>query len=327
MIEWRYMPVDSKGRKIVLTIIFVLLIISSIFAVSYSYYSSPTQILQPSSLDFQLYNSGCLNITTTGVVVNTTASYLAPTALSPAVTTNLRTVSSNTLTGSGVGVYQAAFENNCNQEVFLDFMFLPNAMNDVNLDDIRFGYCINNESAPYSATHCIDGQAIADYYATDTTGTAYCISPMERPDVLTFIQGISPATNYDSTQDFCEVFYTGIRIPANSYKEISIRYWLSINAVNYSSKRLSGKFIVYSAKPTAFYDSITQSAWLSGDVNQDGYTDRRDALEIEEYVNGTRTSFSGGVAGLTVADVNGDSQINITDFQIVFSQSPVRFGF
>ena len=313
---------NNKPRNIVLVVLFVMITISSMFAISYAYYSSPTQILQPSSLDFQLYNTGCLSISTDWMIISTGPAYISPTMQETAIAANLTNHVSSTSTGKSIGILEAGINNNCNKEVFVDFTFVPTPLNSINLDDMRFGYCI---ATGYG--HCASEGTITDSYFYETTGTAYCRSSTEDTAVTSFILGVTPDLAYDTYQKYCDITPFGIRIPANGAKIIGIRYWLSQYATNYANKDLVGRFLIYAMHPTGVLDAGTGNVIIKGDVNQDGYTDRLDAMELEQYATGMISSFSGGTNGMMVADANADGVVNINDSTFVYNRSPVRYGF
>ncbi len=302
------MKKGNKVRNYVLVVLFVMIMISGIFAVSYSYYSSASS---SGIMSQALVTSECLTLSTQSIY-STKPAYLYPIGDDQA---NLKSIAYNVgaTTNEPVGVVTFSVKNNCDERVYADIVMMAQSDNTLPIANINYSYCSKNPS-----TQCL--------WSISSTTSGYCSKRNNiRYGVLSGVGQASIDANYSNEfhiylettygggADVCGMLGTsGVPIDGNSTKNIRIKYWLRSEATNYVGKKLSARFIMYTKRPDKVKNctAATGGSCLYGDVNQDWVVDYRD-VEYMFYKVSHNQTFT--AIEKKVGDINFDGAVDNKD--------------
>lgn len=313
----------NKLRNYVLLILFVMIMISGIFAVSYSYYTSA-----PTSRDIitQSISVDCLTLTT-NTVYSTKPAYLYPIDAEEA---NYKRILQNgaSNTGQPVGIATFGVTNSCSEQIYVDILMISQSDNVLDFGNIEYSYCSSN-----NYTYCLN--------AFSSTNSGYCaqrktynyahnagISPeylnaTYSPEFQIYMQ---QTYGVGQTNGLCAMLGTsGVPINGNSSTKITIRYWLKENASDYDGKTLSARFVMFTKQPGKIKNctSSTGGSCIWGDVNQDWVVDYQDLLLLFRYVSNQATLND---KQKKCADINMDGVVNNYDTVALYRIALPNYG-
>ena len=305
------MKKGNKVRNYVLVVLFVMIMISGIFAVSYSYYSSAAS---SGTIINDLVAVECLTLSTQSIY-SSKPGYFFPISNDDANSRSLHCCTTGD-TGEPVGYVMFEAKNNCSEKTYVDIAMISQSDNNMDFGNINYSYCSAN---PWYNCRWAINSSVSGYCSARTSlnylgGIGLQNSDYDShysPEFQIFLQ-----THYGvgQTDGFCSMLGTsGVPIEANSTKNILIRYWLDKDATNYEGKKLSARFVMFSKLPDRLKNCTyaTGGSCILGDVNQDWVTDFQDVELMRRYIVGTATLTN---IQKKVADINQDGTINARDY-------------
>ncbi len=247
-------------RNIALLVIFVMLIICSILSVSYAYYASTAN----NNNSFVVHNTTveCLSISTSSgayIMASSLPSYFYPVSDTYARTTAGNAPSHGTgtstdlqYTGRAFGQLSMEIKNNCTNSVYVDVLFVPTFLNQIDLSFIRYALCFG-EFGPASTCWLATSNAYsaAKTLGNSATGQLASCFGYTSGSFWNYVARNAMYNPMPLNQNMCSFIkqnYTpGLTISGNGTTKLTIRYWLNEGtSVNYYDGRLlSGHFYVY----------------------------------------------------------------------------------
>ena len=226
----------SFARNAILLVLFVMIVICSLIAVSYAYYTTPST--SNTLLVSQTVSVDCLNITATSQnIVHTPPQSFYAIADSQVLNMTGTAGSGVANTGGPFGIVGFTIQNNCAAATSVDVIFVPDSSNTMPPEYIKSAYCANTPATCAAATSTSYDTPLrwnnSEYYNASSTPTGFWSY------MATTFNLKSGAYMYSLTDA------TPISIAASSSKNISYKYWLLSSASNYHGLIMSGKFVVY----------------------------------------------------------------------------------
>ena len=151
-------------RRVVLLILFVLIVICSAIAVSYSYYTPPTEgTLSYSTTDI----TGCLSLTVGNMSASDTPDIFYP-------TTDADALSQDVMGGTSIGTIDFHVQNLCSEALNYRIIFIPNSSKTLPSNMINYSLCdkefFNCSNSDFTTVRNL-GSAMYNDFSCVTTST------------------------------------------------------------------------------------------------------------------------------------------------------------